>query len=165
MCSVVLPKRPDSYRTITRGASRGGARCRDDNNHRRQEALLNGDAVTHKSWEKHAWQNCHDSTLYPENMSRSNLHPLQLFSPLCCILSRAIPSCTCTSLPCLVPFAAFGYFLKLPEPSRHFKVFLQDVELRRRRSLPFMRFFMRLLLYLLFNRSSASKIDEMSFSR
>lgn len=38
MCSVTLPKRPDSYRTITRGASRDGARRRGDNNRRRQEA-------------------------------------------------------------------------------------------------------------------------------
>lgn len=43
-------------------------RAGDDNNRRRQETSLNGGTGKHKSWEKHAWQNCHGPTLLLENM-------------------------------------------------------------------------------------------------
>lgn len=47
-----------------------------DNNRRRQETSLNGGTGGHKSWEKHAWQNCHGPTLLSENMY--HLPPLPL---------------------------------------------------------------------------------------
>ncbi len=137
MCSVALPKRPDSYRTITRGASRdGGARRRRDNNRRRQEAPFKrrGGTAGHKSWEKHAWQNCHGPTLRPENMSPSislllcPVHPVALAQ-----VAHRRP------LPSFAPFAVLCYSSKPPSFTT---TFLRTVELQRKTSLPFMRFFL-----------------------
>ena len=141
MCSVALPKRPDSYRTITRGASRdGGARRRRDNNRRRQEAPFKrrGGTAGHKSWEKHAWQNCHGPTLRPENMSPSislllcPVHPVALAQ-----VAHRRP------LPSFAPFAVLCYSSKPPSFTT---TFLRTVELQRKTSLRFLwDFFMCLL--------------------
>ena len=49
-------------------------------------------------------------------------------------------------LPSFAPFAVLCYSSKLPGPPSFTTTFLRTVELQRKTSLPFMRFFMRLLL-------------------
>lgn len=70
---------------------------------------LNGGTAGHKSWEKHAWQNCHGPTLRSENMSPSTSVSPSISSPfspssgpvhpLALALAHRRPS------PSLAPFA------------------------------------------------------------
>lgn len=72
---------------------------------------LNGGTAGHKSWEKHAWQNCHGPTLRPENMS-----PSTSTSPSVSLLflpSFSRCTCTCTSSSFTEPLAPFAVLCTL----------------------------------------------------
>lgn len=124
---------------------------------------LNGGTAEHKSWEKHAWQNCHGPTLRPENMSPStSMFPSTSlpFSSSMHSLALALSSFT---EPC--SFCSLMYSSKLPGPSSFTATFLRTVELQWTTSLSFMRFFIRLLPRLPFwlKHQSKSRTGEVNF--
>lgn len=96
-----MPKRPDSYRMITFGDI--ADESEHDNNRRRQETSLNGSTGKHKSWEKHAWQNCHEPALLSENMYHLPPpvypHPPSVFHP-----ALTLPACPRYLFPRYTPY-------------------------------------------------------------
>ena len=99
-----MPKRPDSYRMITfcsiADGNAGVAIITVGGKRRR----LNGGTAGHKSWEKHAWQNCHGPTLLSENMYHLPPLPLSHIPPPAWRLAPV-----CSPLPLFVPASSYFF--------------------------------------------------------